>query len=434
MRFKDKYRFVRANMKKNKMRIFMTVLAATIGCSFLIVLASVGFGLHQYIANDIMSRKLVNQIEVHSEKGPLTEKDVKKLETLKGIKAVTTKNYSEASKISFRNYEGDLPVVSVNMEQEKKAGFELSEGRLPKSENEIVVGYSSSQAFIKKGVNKEDSGLTEKEVKEKLEENRYRGKLLGKTVQLEVQKRDGKKVKKIPLTIVGIGKKPKKAWIDDRSVYISETVLHTINRYIGERQQEKKQEGSTRTYDEVNVYTKSMDDVKTFTEKINDLGYQTYSVYSELKEVNLIFMIIKVGLIFVGTIAVLIASIGIFNTMTMAVTERAQDIGIMKAIGAHPQTIKRIFLMESSFIGLLGALLGTLIAYIISFAVNLILPIVIKQFTGENVPGDLSFSYIPLSLTLIATVICIVVTLISGWRPARKATQVDVLQALRRDV
>lgn len=73
------------------------------------------------------------------------------------------------------------------------------------------------------------------------------------------------------------------------------------------------------------------------------MGYSTYSAQNELKQINVIFLIIKIGLITVGTVAVLIASIGIFNTMTMAVTERAQDIGIMKAIGAHPGVIKKSF-------------------------------------------------------------------------------------------
>jgi acetoin utilization transport system permease protein len=120
--------------------------------------------------------------------------------------------------------------------------------------------------------------------------------------------------------------------------------------------------------------------------------------------------------------------------MTMAVTERSQDIGIMKAIGATPKTIKRIFLLESGYIGLWGVGLGTLLAYLVSYGVNFALPIVVEQFIGERVPEGFMLSYIPWSLTAIAVTICMGVTLISGWRPAAKATTVDVLKALRRDV
>ena len=153
-----------------------------------------------------------------------------------------------------------------------------------------------------------------------------------------------------------------------------------------------------------------------------------------MKEINMIFMIIKAGLIFIGTIAILIASIGIYNTMTMAVTERAPDIGIMKAIGANPRTIKNIFLLESSYIGLVGALVGTLVSYGISFAVNFGIPLAIKQFFGENPPDDLVFSSIPWSLPVICFVITYLVTIISGLRPAKRATEIDVLRAMRREM
>ncbi|WP_249661852.1 ABC transporter permease, partial [Lysinibacillus fusiformis] len=77
-----------------------------------------------------------------------------------------------------------------------------------------------------------------------------------------------------------------------------------------------------------------------------------------LDQMNVFFLVLKIGLIFVGTIAVLIASIGIFNTMTMAVTERTREIGVLKAIGASPKLIQRLFLMESTFIGILGTLIA----------------------------------------------------------------------------
>jgi acetoin utilization transport system permease protein len=159
-----------------------------------------------------------------------------------------------------------------------------------------------------------------------------------------------------------------------------------------------------------------------------------YSIVNEMKQINMVFTILKIGLLFIGTIALIIASIGIYNTMTMAVTERAPDIGIMKAIGAHPKTIKRIFVLESSYIGLLGALFGTIVAYGISYAVNLALPLVLERVFEEAPPEGLMLSYIPWSLTLISVAICLTVTIFSGWRPAKRATQVDVLKAMRREV
>jgi acetoin utilization transport system permease protein len=120
--------------------------------------------------------------------------------------------------------------------------------------------------------------------------------------------------------------------------------------------------------------------------------------------------------------------------MTMAVTERAPDIGIMKAIGANPKTIKQIFLLESSYIGLIGALIGTLVSYLISYVVNFAIPMIIEMAFGEEAPPDLVFSYIPLSLPIICFVICYLVTILSGLRPAQRATKIDVLSAMRREL
>src|SRR5690606_27518375 len=137
------------------------------------------------------------------------------------------------------------------------------------------------------------------------------------------------------------------------------------------------------------------------------------------------FTIAKAGLILVGTIALIIASIGIYNTMTMAVTERAPDIGIMKAIGANPKTIKQIFLLESTYIGIIGAIIGTIVAYATSVVVNIGLPMILEIAFEEEMPEGLQFSSIPLSLVIIAVAICLIVTILSGMRPAKRATQID---------
>jgi acetoin utilization transport system permease protein len=451
MKLSDQFRFVRQNMKKNRTRVYMTILATAMGCAFLIVLASVGFGLQKSVVKEMTERRIMTQIDVYgqetNESGgyrQLVDKDVQEFEEMSDVKAVTRrKMLQQEGFYSIGNYQQSTQTVVANFPSEIKAGFELSEGSLGKDKAEVVVGYNFPLNLAVKGEQTEEMFNENGQLKD---EFRYNGKLIGETIELTVSKmEDGKKIEKVfPVKVAGISKKPTKEWAEDRSVYISEELLKEIEEFTGtpkgvvldsaNQLNLADLEASKTTFDDVKVYSKNMEAVQGIVDELKENDYATYSVVNELKEVNLMFAIAKAGLIFIGTIAILIASIGIYNTMTMAVTERAPDIGIMKAIGANPRTIKSIFLLESSYIGLIGAFIGTVVSYGISYAVNFVIPIIIKQAFGEETPPEIVFSDIPLSLPIICIVICYGVTILSGLRPAQRATKVDVLRAMRREV
>jgi acetoin utilization transport system permease protein len=448
MKWKDQFQFVRQNMKKNKTRVFMTILATAMGCAFLIVLASVGFGLHKSMLKEMMEQRIVTGIDVHGKKREdqsfqaITDEDIDYFESIEDVKAVTRrKNLQQAGMYKLNDYEGSASTIVAHIPSEIKAGFELSKGRLPQKDHEVIVGYDFEGVLASKAADEANIYDESGNIKE---EYRYKGKLLGQKLQLTVRQYEkGKEVKKnMALTIVGVGKKPTKQWMQDTNVYISEAVLKKIEAFTGTPRGAERDPNSgqvlgnidSKSYDQVVVYAKSVDAVKGINEKLKGKKYMTYSVMDELKQVNMFFTIVKIGLILIGTIAILIASIGIYNTMTMAVTERAPDIGIMKAIGANPATVKRIFLLESSYIGMIGAIVGTVVSYAISYGVNFALPLIIEAAFQEQVPDELKFSHIPLSLPLICIIICYIVTILSGLRPAKRATKVDVLRALRREV
>ncbi|MBS4206124.1 ABC transporter permease [Lederbergia citrea] len=446
MTFKDQFSFVRQNTKKNKTRLFMTILATAIGCTFLIVLASVGFGLHKSIIGEMMENRLVTEVTLYGktdDKGAfheLTDTDIEYFETIENVKAVTRRQtLQQWPEFQLDDYKINSNTLVTYFPEEIKAGFELSKGRLPEKDNEIVVG-SAFPETISKDLSKVDEPYNEDGTLK--EEYAYKGELIDQTINMQVIKmEDGKEVKKaIPLTIVGIAKAPSREWLKITDVFISEAVLKQVEAYTGTRGGslepggEANEPKTERTYDNVNLYADNVKSVAAISEQLKKDQYAAHSIADELKQINMIFTIMKVGLIFIGTIALIIASIGIYNTMTMAVTERAPDIGIMKAIGANPKTIKNIFLLESSYIGFLGALIGTVVAYGISYIVNLALPLVLTAVFEETPPKGLVLSHIPWSLTLISVSICLIVTLFSGWRPAERATRVDVLKAMRREV
>lgn len=427
----------------------MTILATAMGCAFLIVLASVGFGLQKSLVKDMMEQRIVTAIDVFGKEvsdrefQQLTVEDVNSFEKIENVKAVTRrKQLMQQANYKLGDYQTMAETIVAHIPSEVNAGFELSKGKLPENKAEVVVGYHFVENLALKTADQKDLYNEKGQVRDKY---KYKEDIIGKQVDIEIKQfvNSQEVSKTFQVTVVGIGKKPTKQWIYDKNVFISGEMLKEIEAFTGTPRailkdsyynETEQPVTSTDGYDQVKIYANNMEAVKGITDKLKDQNYATYSVVDELKQINLVFNIVKVGLIFIGTIAILIASIGIYNTMTMAVTERAPDIGIMKAIGANPKTIKNIFLLESSYIGLIGALIGTAVSYAISIGVNMALPLVIEQFFKETIPEGFMFSHIPWSLPVICFVICYLVTILSGLRPAKRATQVDVLSAMRREV
>ncbi|BBH21798.1 ABC transporter permease YtrF [Paenibacillus baekrokdamisoli] len=414
MKMKDKIRFVRQNMKKNRSRVFMTILATAMGCSFLIMIASVAFGLQKSIVNKVLEDQNLTQIQVHSKKSGDSynapqQSDIDALKKMDHVKAVTTQRMAHGD-TEIDGYKSSTSVTVTDFEQETKSGLKLSKGRMPINENETIVGYDFAKNLIKTGT------------KEAYPENP-----IGQTVTLHAKGFDQNSNKEIDLatikvTVVGIMEKPAKQWIEGRNMYLSDTFQSKLFPKIEENRPDIK------------VYADSAKEVTSISKALRGQHFEIYSVADSIKQMDLVFLVMKIGLIFVGTIAVLIASIGIYNTMTMAVTERSQDIGIMKAIGAHPRTIRSIFLLESFGIGLIGVFIGAVISYALSAIINKVVPPILSSVLDSKPPANFIFSDIPLTLTLVSVVISLGVAIISGMRPAARATRIDVLRALRRDI
>jgi acetoin utilization transport system permease protein len=434
MQFKDQIDFVRQHISKNKLRVFMTVLAATMGTAFLIVLASVGFGIHDTITKEILSDRKVTEIQVHaSEMSQEIADEFKKIDHVSAV--VNRQELNAQTETNFKNMKGHNGVIATDFIEEGKVGFKLAEGRLPENPNEVVVGSHFGQ-FL----------LTEEEANGEVEEGEdgfkgYEGNLIGEQFTVRLGDFNGNLFEKdeLTLTIVGVATPPARDWFTDQNIYTNASLIPAIEKIYTantEMELDDHPDAMHLFYNNVMVYADNLENVKAITKTLKDQGHSVYSVTEELDQLDVFFFALKAGLIFVGTIAILISSIGIFNTMTMAVTERTREIGVMKAIGAKPKLIQRLFLMESAWIGILGTFLAIVISYGVSIIANFVLPIIVTAALGEEDFGDMEvkFSIIPWQLVVIASAISIGVAMISGWRPARKATKIDVINALRTEL
>lgn len=431
MQFKDQIDFVRQHIKKNKLRVFMTVLAATMGCAFLIVLASIGFGLQDTMRKEILEDQAITEVEVY----PNTDEelDIPKIRSIEHVNAIVQRTRINAIALfHLKDRSIQTNMLLTNFEEEKNSNVKLAEGRLPEKENEIVVGYQFAENLLTEEERKETEQSTEEDPERTAG---YKEHLIGKIISMSLQSYESDEPfsEQWDFTIVGITEKPAKDWIVDTNVLLDEFWQDKLNEVYVKNTAE---ENAELFYSSTKIYTSNLEHVKSVTKELKEMGYNVYSVSEQLEQLDVFFMAFKIGLIFVGTIAVLIASIGIFNTMTMAVTERTREIGVMKAIGASPKLIQRLFLMESAWIGIIGTVLAVIISYAVSFLSNWILPKIVGAALGEDEFQNLSvtFSLIPWQLVVIASLISIGVSVISGWRPARKATKIDVIQALRQEL
>ena len=185
----------------------------------------------------------------------------------------------------------------------------------------------------------------------------------------------------------------------------------------------------SKSYGSVTVKVKQPRFTQEVEDRIRRMGYSVFSVNDALRGAKNAFIILDIVLSLTGSIALTVSSLGIVNTMVMSILERTREIGIMKAIGASDNDIRRIFLIEASVIGLLGGLVGIAMGWIVGQVINFGANIYIQSQGGT--PGIL-FS-LPLWLVASSIAFSIAVSLLAGSYPAARAARLDPIQALRHD-
>ncbi len=182
-------------------------------------------------------------------------------------------------------------------------------------------------------------------------------------------------------------------------------------------------------YAVVNVKLSSPQHVDAVKSRIEDMGFETFALVDQLEELKSGFVFMDMFLLAVGMIAIVVASLGIMNTMIMSILERYSEIGIMKAVGAGDQDIRKIFIFESCVIGFSGGVLGLALGWVVSRIINQVANYFLSR---QGVPFIEYFNF-PWWICLGSIGFAVVVSLLSGLYPAERAARVDPVVALRHD-
>ena len=181
------------------------------------------------------------------------------------------------------------------------------------------------------------------------------------------------------------------------------------------------------SYSTISVRVKNPKQVEAVEQAVKKLGFNTFSILDATRSLRQFFAVLDLFLGIFGSLALAVASIGIVNTLVMAILERRREIGIMKAIGASDGDVKKLFFAEAGAMGVLGGVVGVALGWAIGHVINLGTNIYLKR---QALPPE-NFWSVPWWLVGAAIVFAFIVSLVSGLYPAARAARLDPVQALR---
>jgi putative ABC transport system permease protein len=180
-------------------------------------------------------------------------------------------------------------------------------------------------------------------------------------------------------------------------------------------------------YASLSVRVKSPSLVDATEKKIKDMGFSAFSLLDASKSLRIFFSVFDLLLGIFGSLALAVATLGIVNTLVMAILERRREIGVLKALGAADGDVKQLFFIEAGVMGLTGGVLGVLLGWTIGQALTLATNIYLKR---QELPG-VQISSVPPWLIAGAISFAVLVSLIAGLYPASRAAKLNPVDALR---
>lgn len=382
--------------KARTMRTLLTILGMSVGIAAIIFLVSFGYGLQRTLLEKITTSDSLISLDVTLGKTDGEQVlDSGAINDLKSIPDVVDvlPVLELAGQGKFGDIRLDVNTVSSAASLLKSEGLKIAHGRFFTEEEQrgIVITTAVAQIF--------DSTPEE---------------MLGKQVELALfqNNEEGQSdpnasyIPKEPYTIVGI------ATGEENSVYLP---LDSLTGF------------PLKSYTKLKVKCLSTQVLDQVRATIESKGYIASSISETIDQANKVFSVVQIVLMIFGMIALIVSAIGMFNTMTIALLERTEEIGIMKAIGASRWSISLMFIMESTLMGFLGAVGGVLLGLIEGEIFNLLVNLIAERFGGQSV--DLFFSPLWFIFTVIA--FGAFVGFLTGVFPARKASHIDALEALR---
>jgi putative ABC transport system permease protein len=214
----------------------------------------------------------------------------------------------------------------------------------------------------------------------------------------------------------------------DYSIYLPLEEITALNTWALGRRVDRNKDG----YPNLIVRVGELDKVVGVADQISGMGYQAYTPQAFVQGISGFYLVLQLIFGGVGAIALLVAAIGIANTMAMSILERTREIGLMKAVGATNRDVLTVFLGESAGIGFLGGLGGVLLGWGLGQVANVfVLAYLAGQAAETGGPPPTVAVATPLWLPIFALIFATIVGLLSGLYPALSAATLSPIKALK---
>ena len=393
MRTTDILRIAMSTFFNNRMRTLLTILGVSIGIATIVFLVSIGYGLQQITIGEIKSIKALTTYNVTTGNSSILALDNEAIEELKEIENVSSVSplLSMSGQISIDDKKTDVLVNAASSEYVDLESPKMTAGDIYKddAEDSILVTEVMANAF---NIKHED--------------------MVDKMVSLSFYVPNPTDVNNPTLVeksvkVVGV--------VRDTSASYIYLPLKSFEVPLG------------LNYNAVKVNVDEPKNMSKVKEVLSEMGYRATSIGERIAEMNKIFNIGQVILLIFGAIALIVASIGMFNTLTISLLERTKDIGIMKALGATDRSIYAIFLAESTIISFAGGIVGISLSMVIGVLVNLFVSTLATKAGSEAV----AIFQPPWLFVGVIFVFSIIVGVLTGLYPSRRAANIDPLDALR---
>lgn len=430
MRFGDLVSIAFLNLWRRKLRAFLTVLGMTIGVASIVVMVSLGIGIREATVQSFAGTGSLTLIQVNSwsyvETGDgsgtsreteLNKKSVEAFRQIAGVRAVMPMVEAWGMLKSGR-YVSDVSILGVDESVAAEFDLTLGEGRFPVakrgSTKEMVVGSYVLQWFRDPNTGKEAvdrDGNPKVELDDRFQLTFDYNNIYSQNGQSGDNSQPRGSMYKIDM-VGSMQEEGNYSYYCLMEMGTLEKLIEDNKDFLG---------SSAGKYNQVLVKCNSLEDVKAVKTEIENMGYGVYSVQDAVEMAEQQTARIQYLLGAIGGVSLLVAAIGIINTMMMSIYERTKEIGIIKVLGCRMSNIAGMFLTESAFIGLFGGALGLVISYGLKALLNTLLSS--SGFT----------SIIPLYLAAGAVAFSVLVGLVAGLYPSIRAMRLSPLAAIRNE-